>query len=68
MTVAEIDEAVRRLSDNGELYLAIALAAGAADPRLALLVALMTDDECERAKAAIAELWLQAEPRPARPN
>jgi hypothetical protein len=38
------------------------------DPRLHMLMHAMSDDECERAKAAIRELWLQAEPRPARPN
>jgi hypothetical protein len=69
MTGAELDEAIRRLSDNGELYLEV-LRSGArpADLRLALLAAMMTDAERARARAAIGALWLEAEPRPARPN
>ena len=69
MTGAEIDEVVRRLSDNGELYLEV-LRSGArpADLRLKLLAAMMTDDERARAKATIGALWLEAEVRPARPN
>ena len=38
------------------------------DRRLAILAELMTGEELARAKAAIADLWLQAEPRPARVN
>ena len=51
-------------------YLAIALGDGAKpdDPRLHRLMNAMSDAECERAKAAIAELWLRVEPPSARPN
>jgi hypothetical protein len=69
MTGGEIDEAIRRLSDNGELYLEV-LRSGArpADLRLKLLAALMTDDERARCRETIGALWLRSEPMPARPN
>ena len=57
------------VTDIAELYLALVThGARPDDPRLVVLGALMTGEERERAKQGIAELWLQAEPRPARVN
>jgi hypothetical protein len=55
--------------DFAGLYLELVRRGGRPnDVRLAALTEAMTAGELERAKAALGELWLRAEPPPARPN
>ena len=57
------------VADCADLYLEIVKRGARPDnSRLRMLMSAMSDEECERAKAAIAELWLTAQPIPARPN
>ena len=57
------------LSDIVEAYLQIALnGARPDDPRLAMLMNAMTNEEIERAKEAIAAEFLRREPVPPRAN
>jgi hypothetical protein len=57
------------VADFAELYLELVRRrARPDDPRLAALMDGMSPAEVERCKAALGELWLQSEPRPARLN
>jgi hypothetical protein len=38
------------------------------DPRLAAMLDVMTDEQLEQGRKALGELWLQAEPVPAKAN
>jgi hypothetical protein len=55
--------------DFADLYVALVRSGARGDDgRLVRLADAMTDDELKRAKAGLGEMWLRAEPRPARPN